>query len=238
MSTRPVLPRRDAELSRLTTFASVTADRYEAVYARLAEVQLGRDDAELVALALDVMAMLDGPNPREKSSRPAADATPEAYPGELAMLRSLVRTLRVAARQGDLTAVQQTLINHAADDAEARQGEAFTVLCGGCPSTAPLSAAVETCPRTPGGWKCPDCAQPQQPTGTNRRARLLHEMSRGGRWKSGDVFRWYRREGLIGLGVRAARQDLAILRDSGAITQHDEKGVRYFTAARQGVRRG
>ncbi|MGW2550639.1 hypothetical protein [Streptomyces sp. NPDC001635] len=64
---------------------------------------------------------------------------------------------------------------------------------------------------------------------TNRRARLLREMAAGGRWKSGDVVAWYATRGLTGLGVRAARHDLAILRDSGAITQHDEKGVRFYT---------
>jgi hypothetical protein len=64
---------------------------------------------------------------------------------------------------------------------------------------------------------------------TNRRARLLNEISLGGRWKSGDVVAWYERHGLTGFGVHAARQDLAILRDSGAITQHDEKGVRFYT---------
>lgn len=71
---------------------------------------------------------------------------------------------------------------------------------------------------------------------TNRRARLLNEMAAGGRWKSGDVVRWYQTRGLSGLGVRAARHDLAILRDSGAITQHDEKGVRFYTrSVRKGV---
>jgi DNA-binding transcriptional ArsR family regulator len=64
---------------------------------------------------------------------------------------------------------------------------------------------------------------------TNRRAHLLHEMALGARWKSGDVVRWYQAQGLTGLGVRAARHDLAILRDSGAITEHDEKGVRFYT---------
>jgi DNA-binding transcriptional ArsR family regulator len=68
------------------------------------------------------------------------------------------------------------------------------------------------------------------PADTNRRARLLHEIAfDGGRWKSGDVVRWYQTRGLTGLGVRTARHDLAILRDSGAITQHDEKGVRFYT---------
>lgn len=71
-------------------------------------------------------------------------------------------------------------------------------------------------------------------TDTNRRARLLSEISLGGQWKTGTVIAWYERHGLTNFGVRAARQDLAILRDSGAITQHDEKGVRYFTLARKG----
>ncbi|MFF8679549.1 hypothetical protein ACF07F_16720 [Streptomyces sp. NPDC015237] len=73
---------------------------------------------------------------------------------------------------------------------------------------------------------------------TTRRAHLLHAIHAGGRWKSGNVNHWYQENGYRGLGVRAARQDLAVLRDSGAIVQHDEAGVRYFTAARQGVRRG
>lgn len=71
---------------------------------------------------------------------------------------------------------------------------------------------------------------------TNRRARLLNEISLGGRWKSGDVVAWYERHGLTDLGIRAARSDLAILRSSGALTQHDEKGVRYFTASQKGSR--
>ena len=64
-----------------------------------------------------------------------------------------------------------------------------------------------------------------------RRARLLAEISRGGHWKTGMVVAWYERHGLTNFGIRAARQDLAILRDSGAITQHDEKGVRFYTLA-------
>ena len=46
--------------------------------------------------------------------------TGEAYDGELDMARHLIRTLRLAARQGDLAAVQQALVNHAVDDANAR----------------------------------------------------------------------------------------------------------------------
>ncbi|MET7321470.1 hypothetical protein [Streptomyces sp. NPDC005549] len=73
---------------------------------------------------------------------------------------------------------------------------------------------------------------------TTRRAHLLHAIHGGGRWKSGTVAHWYANNGYTGLGLRAARHDLAVLRDSGALVQHDEKGVRYFTAARPGGSRG
>jgi hypothetical protein len=73
---------------------------------------------------------------------------------------------------------------------------------------------------------------------TARRAHLLHAIHAGGRWKSGTVARWYEQHSYTGLGVRAARHDLAVLRDSGALVQHEEKGVRYFTAARSGGVRG
>jgi hypothetical protein len=76
------------------------------------------------------------------------------------------------------------------------------------------------------------------PTDTNRRARLLHEITfDGGRWKSGDVARWYQTQGLTGLDVRTARHDLATLRDSGAITQHDTAGVRFYTRAAHTTRK-
>lgn len=51
----------------------------------------------------------------------AADG--QAYDGELSMLRGLVRTLRVVARQSDLGEVQRLLIHHAVDDADARDRE-------------------------------------------------------------------------------------------------------------------
>lgn len=59
----------------------------------------------------------------KKSSRPAADATPEAYDGELAMLRGLVRTLRVVVRpdDADMGGVRRLLHQHAADENAARQ---------------------------------------------------------------------------------------------------------------------
>lgn len=90
-----------------------------------------------IALALDSARLLMTPETtaelkrlqervaelEEKSSRTAADATPcEDYPGELAMLRGLVRTLRVTARYGeDMGEVRQLLVEHASDDEAARQ---------------------------------------------------------------------------------------------------------------------
>lgn len=62
----------------------------------------------------------------------AADG--QAYDGELAMLRGLVRTLRAAARNGDLPAMQQALIHHANDDAEARE-KTTAPSGGGTPDT-------------------------------------------------------------------------------------------------------
>lgn len=44
----------------------------------------------------------------------------EAYPGELAMLRTLTRTLRSLASHRDFAAIEQSLIRHASDDAAAR----------------------------------------------------------------------------------------------------------------------
>ncbi|MEU2730065.1 hypothetical protein ABZ650_20345 [Streptomyces griseoviridis] len=53
----------------------------------------------------------------------AADG--QAYPGELAMLRTLVRTLRTAAREDNgLPEVRRLLVSHAADDGALRAARA------------------------------------------------------------------------------------------------------------------
>ncbi|QCR49858.1 hypothetical protein [Streptomyces sp. SGAir0924] len=83
-----------------------------------------------------------------------------------------------------------------------------------------------------------DAPPPALAADTNRHAHLLHAINAGGHWKSGTVTRWYEANGYPGLDVRQARHDLAVLRDSGALVQHDEAGVRYFTAAREEARRG
>lgn len=67
------------------------------------------------------LQQLATPVDEEKSSRPAADATPgEDYPGEMDMLRGLVATLRAVAEHGDLADVRKLLTEHASDDAAAR----------------------------------------------------------------------------------------------------------------------
>lgn len=57
---------------------------------------------------------------RELTDAAIAEAGGEAYPGELAMFRTLFRTARIAARDEDFAAIQQALIHHAGDDAAAR----------------------------------------------------------------------------------------------------------------------
>jgi hypothetical protein len=87
--------------SRVYTTLSGLAVEYAWPWLRLAQVRQ--------VIAERVAAVIAGVVPAS-----------EAYDGELDMYRGLVRTLRVAARKGDLTAVQQALVNHAVDDANAR----------------------------------------------------------------------------------------------------------------------
>lgn len=48
----------------------------------------------------------------------------EQYPGELAMLRGVIRALRTAARNGDLAEVQRLLIANLRDEQGARENGA------------------------------------------------------------------------------------------------------------------
>lgn len=62
----------------------------------------------------------------DSATSPATTSTaaaPGAYPGELEMLRGLVRTLRVAVRpdEVDVAEVRRLLHHHASDDAAARE---------------------------------------------------------------------------------------------------------------------
>ncbi|AQS70888.1 hypothetical protein B1H29_31915 [Streptomyces pactum] len=81
-----------------------------------------RKDAVLRFLRLEA-SVARAAATEEKSSRTTADATPEAYDGELAMLRGLVRTLRVVVRpdDADVNEVRRLLHQHVADETAARQ---------------------------------------------------------------------------------------------------------------------
>jgi hypothetical protein len=59
----------------------------------------------------------------EELAKAAAPADGQAYDGELAMLRGLIRTLRVVVRpdQVDVAEVRRLLHEHATDDAAARE---------------------------------------------------------------------------------------------------------------------
>jgi hypothetical protein len=87
--------------SRVYTTLSGLAVEYAWPWLRLAQVRQ--------VIAERVAAVIAGVVPAS-----------EAYDGELDMHRGLIRVLRVAARQGDLAAVQQALLHHAVDDANAR----------------------------------------------------------------------------------------------------------------------
>ncbi|MFJ6073644.1 hypothetical protein ACIQFU_22855 [Streptomyces sp. NPDC093065] len=92
-------------------------------------------------------------------------------------------------------------------------------------SAARAAINTETAPAAP----APD---PEVAADTTRRAQLLYAMAaQGGHWKSGTVVRWYKANGYQGLGIPAARRDLATLRDRGHIHQHDNAGCRFFTTS-------
>lgn len=157
-----------------------------------------------------------------------ATRTPgEAVLSGLASVRGWSREAARAVRD----AHRAEVLNEAADLFE-RAGR--IVLDGGIMTAAEFADKLRELAAT--GEQATAAAATATPTDTNRRARLLHEMALGGRWKSGDVVAWYQREGLTDLGVATARRDLATLRDSGAITQHDAKGVRFYTLQKGGTR--
>jgi hypothetical protein len=138
----------------------------------------------------------------------------------------------------DVAHAEQLVDAHRAEvlhEAAAFVGNDDTCDCGGCDTCIGRKLADGL--RATAGEEASAQAPTATPTDTNRRARLLHEMDLGGRWKSGDVVAWYQRNGLTGLDVRAARHDLATLRDSGAITQHDTAGVRFYTRASHTTRK-
>lgn len=140
----------------------------------------------------------------------AEAGTPEAYDGELAMYRQLVRTLRVVVRDDtvDINEVRRLLHNHAADDAAARaesNGES----------------------RRTAGDTLADAA---------RQADLLYAIRKNPnkRWKSGRALTTLHALGYTRARRHTAANDLARLADAGHLIRHEEKGVRWYGLARRG----
>lgn len=133
----------------------------------------------------------------------------QAYDGELAMLRGLVRVLRTVVRENDtLDEVRRLLWQHASDDAAARQGK----------SSRPAADAT------------PDKVDRVEA----RLAQLLDTIrTHGGKWSTGALQELRRRDG--GTTQRGtARRDLAELHRRGHLHQHGAGDGRFYTLKRRG----
>jgi ribosomal protein L19E len=176
----------------------------------------------------------------------------EAYPGELQRLRALVLGLRVAAlRKEDMAQVQWLLTDHeeTREKATAPAATATPAPDGYLPSwltsiglagsetERALYQAYEqamTEVRQLRGEKATSVGD--QPTAgeatpglNDRQTRLLDAIrSQRGHWKTGRVLRFCQQNN-FNSAIRTARFDLTVLRDAGHITQHDTKGVRFYT---------
>ncbi|MFF9124394.1 hypothetical protein ACF09J_13970 [Streptomyces sp. NPDC014889] len=133
----------------------------------------------------------------------------QAYDGELAMYRELVRTLRIVVRSddADMGEVRRLLHHHASDDAAAH---------------------------AEGKSSHPADATPTGPTG--RVGRLLDAIRTGrGRWTTTRAAQFYRDARLGPPGATwtrirtVARGDLRDLAAWGHLLRHEEPGRQYFT---------
>ncbi|MFE7232523.1 hypothetical protein ACFVAF_18055 [Streptomyces sp. NPDC057596] len=138
--------------------------------------------------------------------------TTEAYPGELAMYRQLVRTLRSDVRpdDADVNTVRDRLHQHAAHDVKARE-------------EAKGKSTADSGDATPAG-----------PTG--RVGSLLDAIRTGrGRWTTTRAAQFYRDARLGPPGATwtrirtVARGDLRDLAAWGHLLRHEEPGRQYFT---------
>lgn len=130
-------------------------------------------------------------------------SAPEDYPGELAMLRGLVRTLRVVVRQ-DASAekqraeVRKLLHEHASDDAAARAEQA---------SSRPSADAGLT----------------------DRQARLLGAIrTHGGEWTTRRVLHLFALTDPSVVQRGTARRDLATLHRAGHLVLVDDPDNRHY----------
>ncbi|MGW4950626.1 hypothetical protein [Streptomyces parvulus] len=169
------------------------------------------DMATEAAEALESAQLLQDPE-TIAALRAEAGTGSEAYDGELAMFRGLVRVLRIAARDEDLAEVQRLLVEHASDE------------------SAAYATVREKSSR-------PADATPQSPR-EQRLAQLLDTIrTHGGEWRVGDVVVLRR---LAGGPIQrsVARRDLAELHHRGHLQQHGPKDGRFYTLRRRRTRGG
>ncbi|MFI2632577.1 hypothetical protein ACH5A2_19595 [Streptomyces collinus] len=138
--------------------------------------------------------------------------TGENYPGELEMLRGLVRTLRAAARWGCIAEVQKLLWEHARDEA----------------------AAYEQA-----GEKSSPAGADATPADNARQTALLDAIRKDptGRWKSGRAVKALRAAGHHPISPSTASHCLAVLAAAGHLIRHEEEGVRWYEVAPQSTHR-
>lgn len=98
--------------------AEVLAEAADAIDAKVAATPRERGTSGAHRRGMAAAANLVRRLIEEKDTAPAATSTPapEAYPGELAMLRGLLGVLRVTAQHADMAEVQRLLAEHAADE--------------------------------------------------------------------------------------------------------------------------
>lgn len=134
----------------------------------------------------------------------------ENYPGELAMFRGLVRTLRIAARYEDMTEVQRLLYEHDADERAAYQ---------------------ETREKSR-----PTRADATPLTAADRQQILLGRIrAERGEWTTRRTHRTYRALGITGVFRSAVRADLASLHSAGHLVLNDQdQGRRFYIPSTKG----
>ncbi|HZF92023.1 hypothetical protein [Streptomyces sp.] len=127
----------------------------------------------------------------------------QAYPGELAMLRGLVRTLRVVVRPDDVDVreVRRLLHQHSADEGAALAS--FRTIADRPADTARQAALLNVVLAEGGGWK------------SGRALRALHQL------------------GFTSIGQSTASHDLAALAAGGHLIRFEEKGVRWYEPAQR-----
>lgn len=133
----------------------------------------------------------------------------EAYPGELDMLRGLLGVVRVIALHSDIDELRRVVREYETDKQAARAEE------------RKKSSRDTTAEATPEAER--------------RLADLLSAVRAfGGRWKSGRAVLALHTLGHTTVSARTARFYLTVLAERGHLVQHDQKGVRWYSLARQG----